>query len=115
MTETNWLDYLLILQGLKPWKKKVEAILHMDCLCNSTELCCSLGASITATTCGTVCKKAGGLLLSQAVKAAAKLYHNGEKMLSIVATLKEFHGMLLGADLHVFTDHNNLTFDSIKN
>ncbi len=35
-------------------------------------------------------------------------------MLSIVATLKEFWGTLLSANIHVFMDHENLIFNTLK-
>ncbi|KAL7487380.1 hypothetical protein ACHAW6_012983 [Cyclotella cf. meneghiniana] len=181
--ETDWLRYWLNPCGLKPWKEKIDAILHMGCPQNATKLCMFISCFnyyqdmwpshahiFKPLTDHSGLKKhapmpwtpgiqttfnkmhaflaadalaaypdhnkrfnvytdasdyqLGACILQQGQPAAyfsCKLSKSEQnymvmekEMLSIIATLDEFPGMLIDSDIHVFTGHKNFTFDTLK-
>ena len=122
--ETDWLGYWLTLAGLKPWKKKIDAIFKMQPPTSLKLLCGFVGmvnynrdmwphrseilAPLTAHT-GTPKKSLPLAYYSKKLNSAQMIYVTIDKeLLCVIATLCEFCSMLLGAELHIHTDHNTI-------
>ena len=122
--ETDWLGYWLTLTDLKPWRNNIDAIFKMQPHTSLKLLCGFVGmvnyyrdmwprrseilAPLTAHT-GTPKKSLPIAYYSKKLNSAQMNYVTIDKeLLCVIATLREFRSMLLGAELHIHTNHNNI-------
>lgn len=178
--ETDFLGFWMTPTGVKPWKKRIEAILRMAAPANNTDVRAFIGAVnhykslwprrahilaplaeltgrgkfvwterhakafaemkaiIAADAINTfpdhnkpyhIYTDASDLQLGAAIiqngkpiayfskklSTAQQNYNTTEKeLLAIVLTLREYQKLLVGAELHIYTDHKNLTFKTFS-
>ena len=178
--ETDWLGYWFTPTGIKPWKKKIDAILKLDSPKTVSDLRAFIGAvnfyrdmwpkrahflaPLTSLTGKSTLewtkehqrafermkalivtdahlafpdhnkpfhvktdasdKQLGAVIFQEdrpiayytrKLSDAQRNYTTMEKeLLSIVATLKEYRTTLFGAEIHIHTDHKNLTYDNLN-
>ncbi|KAL7478583.1 LOW QUALITY PROTEIN: hypothetical protein ACHAW6_004342 [Cyclotella cf. meneghiniana] len=100
--ETDWLDYWLTPRGLKPWKKKIDAILHMDLPWKATELhMCIHSINYYQDIRAHILKP---LTDHSGLKKHASIPWTPEMQ----TAFKTMHTLMVADDLAVYPDHNKL-------
>ena len=83
----------------------IRNVLMFTLICPTTKWVCEL--------CKKVCRWPITAKSLMALNKIGLWQKKKQETLSIVATKKEFQSMLISVSIHVFTDHNNLTFDEL--